>query len=282
MITPLFEKLGCEVTVEFDLSLKKQLLDVVVVYKKLPLFFDDVNPDYYEGFENLNEHNLISFKSFHEVFNMDALEEFYGHFTNYKKIKNLKSGDNINLYAVTNHFPETLFNRFKGTGLIECIVKNKIYDCKVLTPVRFIITKDSNHPVLGLFSNNTEQIMKSRERLQKDVWLLKNISGYLYKLYDYYGLEGVEMPYTKEMFVKEYYPEYYGQFLLGEQKGRKEGRLEGRLEGRKEGELSGKIQLLQQILKQPVSPKEELLSKDVNELQNIYNHLEKMWQQIEN
>ncbi|SLM31397.1 hypothetical protein MTBBW1_3050002 [Desulfamplus magnetovallimortis] len=48
---------------------------------------------------------------------MDALEELYGHFTNYKKMKNLKDENNINLYAVTNHFPETLFNRFKETKL---------------------------------------------------------------------------------------------------------------------------------------------------------------------
>ncbi|WP_080810150.1 hypothetical protein, partial [Desulfamplus magnetovallimortis] len=236
MMTPLFEKLGCEVTVEVDLSLKKQFLDVVVVRKYTSVLFDDVNPDYYEGFENLNEHNLISFKSFREVFNMAALEELYGHFTNYKKIKNLKDGNNINLYAVTNHFPETLFNRFKDTKLIECIKKNKIYDLKVLTPVRFIITKDSNHPILGLFSNNIKQIIMSRERLQHDGWLLKYTSTYLNKLYDHYNLEGVDMPYTREMFVKDNYPEHYGQFLLGKQ----EGRQEGEQNGLQKGELTGK------------------------------------------
>ncbi|SLM31200.1 conserved hypothetical protein [Desulfamplus magnetovallimortis] len=148
MMTPLFEKLGCEVTVEVDLSFKKQLLDLVVVRKHSSVLFDDVNPDYYEGFENLNEHNLISFKSFREVFNMAALEEFYGHFTNYKKMKTLNDENNINLYAVTNRFPETLFNRFKTTKLVECVKKNRVYDLKVLTPVRVIITKNSNHPIL--------------------------------------------------------------------------------------------------------------------------------------
>ncbi|WP_222424203.1 hypothetical protein, partial [Desulfamplus magnetovallimortis] len=131
MMTPLFEKLGCEVTVEVDLSLKRQLLDLVIVRKHSSVMFVDVNPDYYEGFENLNEHNLISFKSFREIFNMAALEELYGHFTNYKKMKNLKDENNINLYAVTNHFPETLFDKFKDTRLIECIENNKVYDLKV-------------------------------------------------------------------------------------------------------------------------------------------------------
>ncbi|MBF0259756.1 MAG: hypothetical protein HQK62_13140 [Desulfamplus sp.] len=86
MVAPLFERLNCEVTVELDLSVKVQLLDMLVVTRQEPISFDGVNPDYYEGFENLNEHNLISFKSFNESFNMEALEEFYGHFTNYKKM----------------------------------------------------------------------------------------------------------------------------------------------------------------------------------------------------
>jgi len=61
MVAPLFEKLKCEVTVEFDLSLKVQRLDMVVVTKleDEPINFDEVNIDYYQGFENLNAHNLL-------------------------------------------------------------------------------------------------------------------------------------------------------------------------------------------------------------------------------
>jgi hypothetical protein len=158
MVAPLFEKLNCEVTVEFDLSLKVQRLDMVVVTKleDEPINFYEVNIDYYQGFENLNAHNLISFKSFNESFNMEALEEFYGHFTNYKKMRNLESQpEKINLYAVTHHLPEKLFNRYKNTEFLECIFDNRIYDFKILTPVRFIVTNDFDHPVLGLFSNKT-------------------------------------------------------------------------------------------------------------------------------
>lgn len=77
MVTPLFERLKCEVTVELDLSVKVQRLDMVVVTKSEdePINFDGVNPDYYQGFENLNVHNLISFKSFNESFNIEALAQ---------------------------------------------------------------------------------------------------------------------------------------------------------------------------------------------------------------
>jgi len=39
--------------------------------------------------KNINEHKLISFKSASESFDTEALEEFFDHFTNYRKINNL-------------------------------------------------------------------------------------------------------------------------------------------------------------------------------------------------
>jgi len=273
MVAPLFERLGCEVTVELDLSVKVQRLDMVVVTKQEPISFDDVNPDYYQGFEDLNQHNLISFKSFNESFNMAAMEEFYGHFTNYKKMRNLEDQSCINLYAVTHHFPEKLCGRYRNTELLECIAENRIYDLKILTPVRFIITNSFDHPILGLFSNKPEQIIKSRERLKTDGWLLENVSSYLNELYNYYSLEGVNMPYTREMFIKDHYPEHYEKFLLGREQGRQEGLQKGLQKGRQEGlqkgELIGNITTLQTILKCQVSTKEELREKSIDELKNI-------------
>jgi hypothetical protein len=282
MVTPLFEKLDCEVTVELDLSVKVQRLDMVVVTQKepKPISFYDVNPDYYQGFETLNEHNLISFKSFNESFNMTAIEEFYGHFTNYKKMRNLEdTPEKINLYAVTHHFPEKLFSRYKNTEFLECISENRIYDFKVFTPVRFIITNNFDHPILGLFSNKTEQIEKSTERLKQDDWLLENVSSYLNELYNHYSLEGVNMPYTREMFVKEYHPEYYQDFLLGRQeglqKGIQKGLQKGLEEGEKKGELIGSITALQKILKCKTATKKELRAKSIEELKAMLKELEK-------
>lgn len=276
MVAPLFEKLGCEVTVELDLSVKVQRLDMVVVTREDPVCFDGVNPDYYEGFEDLNEHNLISFKSFNESFNRTAIEEFYGHFTNYKKMKNLEDqGRKINLYAVTHHFPRDLFVRYKNTEFLKCISENRLYDFKILTPIRFIVTNSFDHPILGLFSNRPEQIEKSTERLKKDGWLLKSVSAYLDQLYKYYSLEGVKMPYTQEMFIKEHFPaEFYKHFMLGKEKGFQEGQVEGRQEGRQEGELIGNITALQKFLNYQIATKEELRRKSIEDLQNILSTLE--------
>ncbi len=214
MVSPLFERLGCDVTVEMDLSFKVQRLDMTVITKNKPLCFNDINPDYYQGFENLNDHNLISFKSFNEVFNRTAIEELYGHFTNYKKIKEIKKSAKVNLYAVTHHFPRDLFKPFQRTDLLKCIIEDRVYDLNVFTPVRFIITNSFDHPILGLFSNNRDQINKSLNRLKKDGWLLKHVSSYLKKMFEYYSLEGINMAYTREMFLKDNYPEDYEKILL--------------------------------------------------------------------
>ncbi len=273
MTAPLFEQLGCEVTIEMDLSIKVQRLDMAVVTRTRPLCFDKLKAEYYEGFENMAEHNLISFKSFREVFNMTSMEEFYGHLINYRKIKQLKRRDQVNLYAVTHYHPKGLFKRWQGTPFLKCIVPNRMYDLNLLTPVRFIITKDSDHPILGLFSNNTEQIQKSRDKLAEDAWLHQHVSSYLNKLYDFYQLEGVKMPYTREVFVKEYYPEHYGTFLLGKQEGIQEGELKG--------ELIGKIQLLQQILKKPVASRDQLRSKNMSTLQKLADALNSEWMRVD-
>ena len=211
MISPLFEKLGCETQIEVDLSTKKQLLDVVVIKKKGELSWDAVDQSLYEGFENLNTWNLLSFKSFNEVFNRQALEELYGHLANFRKIKKIKdSADSqINLYVISHHLPQKLFSPFGGTEFLKCIKADYIYDLKVFKPIRFIITRHIEHPILGLFSNKKDQIEKSQEQLKHYPWLIKDVSGYLGELFKHYSLEGVDMPYTKEMFEKEYLTEYY-------------------------------------------------------------------------
>ncbi|MCP4349070.1 MAG: hypothetical protein GY795_26620, partial [Desulfobacterales bacterium] len=74
--------------------------------------------------------------------------------------------------------------------------KKRIYELGILTPVRFIITRGNTHPVMGLFSDDPGQITDSRRILEKDRWLLREVSSYLRKLYNYYFQEGFDMAYT--------------------------------------------------------------------------------------
>ncbi|MGD9730880.1 MAG: Rpn family recombination-promoting nuclease/putative transposase [Desulfamplus sp.] len=61
-----------------------------------------------------------------------------------------------------------------------------------------------------------------------------------------------------------------------------QGHQEGRQEGRQEGKIIERIRLLQQILKKPVSSEEELIAKEMSELKNICESIEKEWQSVQN
>src|SRR5436190_258606 len=90
LLSDFFTGTSYVVEMEKDLSIMKQLLDVVVVRKgsgQLP----DPLPD---GMEDLAPHNLMTFKSFHEALDDWALKELTGHFVNYRKQVS-RSPDNL-------------------------------------------------------------------------------------------------------------------------------------------------------------------------------------------
>jgi len=175
----------------------------------------------------------------------------------------------VNLYVVTHHFPRDLFSRFGGTNLTEKVSEG-IWDLKVFTPIRFIITRGSDHPILGLFSDDPGQITASRSRLEKDEWLLREVSSYLEKLYRHYSLEGIDMPYTQEMFIRDNYPEWYAKI----QTARSQGESRGEARGEARGKLIGEILMAQGILKKTVYSEEDLKNKDIGELKTIASEIE--------
>jgi hypothetical protein len=103
VLKPLFEQLGFETLTEVDLAMKEQRIDLVVIKKKSnKIDFSRLPKVYWEAFEDLNDYNLISFKTYSESFSQRSLEELYGHLTNYYKINGLKRSK-INLYAIVHH-----------------------------------------------------------------------------------------------------------------------------------------------------------------------------------
>ncbi len=98
--------------------------------------------------------------------------------------------------------------------------------------MRFVITRGCDHPIIGMFSGDPEQIKASRGRLERDRWLLGQVSSYLGKLYEFYGLEGIDMPYTQEMFIRDHYPEWYEKIQAAKNEGRLIGEASGLVRGR--------------------------------------------------
>src|SRR4051812_28910235 len=97
------------VELEKDLSLKQQLLDVVLLRtgaapltRRLP-----------DGFEVLAPHNLVSFKSYQEALDGWALLELLGHYVNYRKqvsptMQDLLPEEQFRLFAVSVRYPQGL------------------------------------------------------------------------------------------------------------------------------------------------------------------------------
>src|SRR5438876_11635957 len=81
LLTDFFAGSPFIVELEKDLSLKKQLLDVVILRKGQGRFVGRL-PD---GLDNLATYNLITFKSHQENLDDWALKELTGHYVNYRK-----------------------------------------------------------------------------------------------------------------------------------------------------------------------------------------------------
>jgi len=112
VITDFFTGSPFVVELEKDLSLKKQLLDVIIV-RRFPGSFTKPMP---EGLEELAAHNLITFKSHQEALDDWALKELTGHYVNYRKqvspsLDKLLPEDDFRCFAVCVRFPHKLAQR---------------------------------------------------------------------------------------------------------------------------------------------------------------------------
>jgi hypothetical protein len=79
--TDFFTGLPVTVEMEKDLSLKKQLLDVLLIRKEAEI----LNCRLPDGFEDLARFNLVTFKSHVEKLSMWTLYELVGHYVNLRK-----------------------------------------------------------------------------------------------------------------------------------------------------------------------------------------------------
>ncbi len=125
-LTDYFMNTSYEVELEKDLSLKQQLLDVVIIEKK-GSNTPEIVPD---GLENLSVHNLMTYKSHRETLDAWTIEELCGHYVNYRKqispsLHKLFPVDDFRLYAIGTRFPKKLLERCNFIT-----IKPGVYDVK--------------------------------------------------------------------------------------------------------------------------------------------------------
>jgi hypothetical protein len=154
-----FEGTPYDVDTETDLSVRKQLLDIIVVRKTK----GELHRELPDGMAPLANHNLISFKSHQDSFDSWAALELVGHYVNYRKQVSPSNDDllpieEFRLFGIAARFPEKLSKELPFEERAQ-----GVYDvtCGPI-PVRLLVIRSlALRPVnamLQLFSINPDQI----------------------------------------------------------------------------------------------------------------------------
>ncbi len=207
-LTDYFTNSTYRVELEKDLSIKKQLLDVVIIAKhegktrKTPAELPD-------GLGNLAAHNLVSFKSLHEPFDDWAADELIGHYVNYRKqispsLKKLLPKEYFRLYAVSTRYPRKL-SRYVTFNPIKPH-KPGVYDLLWgARNIRLIVTgkiaKEERNAAWLMFSAIRENIEYGVAHYRGN---LDEMSSTMNQLLIKYRAERIiDMPYTVEDYRRE-------------------------------------------------------------------------------
>ena len=198
---------GFDVELEKDLSQKRQLLDVVIVERRSGEA--DIS-GICDGFDNLSQHNLLSYKSRQETLNAWAIEELIGHYVNYRKIfgKDQVEADEIRLYAVCTRRPQSILSLQGVTeanpGVYDLLVLNR----KIRIIVLSEIPTEQRNAVLGFFSFNAEKVKYALDHYH---WQQKDVSTVINQLLQQYSIEEIAMSYTMEQFKKDFIIAHLGE-----------------------------------------------------------------------
>jgi hypothetical protein len=185
---------------ETDLSHKQQFIDVVLV-RQGPGPIPRQLPD---GFEDLANHNLVTFKSYQEALDGWALCELVGHYVNYCKqtsptMQDLLPETDFRLFAVCARHPQNLAR----AGLLTP-VRDGVYDVRVLhLSIRVIVIhqlpQQEQNAMLLLFSAKEELVRYAAAHYQPHS---KETSTLLLRLLRAYR-EDPEMANKLDEFVRE-------------------------------------------------------------------------------
>src|SRR5947207_656297 len=156
------------VELEKDLSLKRQLLDVVILRKGRGQFAGSL-PD---GLNDLAGHNLITFKSHQEALDDWALKELTGHYVNYRKQVSPSTDEllpeaDFRLFAVCARFPHNLAQQVPWEEL-----RQGVFECRRGTDAIGVLVlarlpQGEHNAPLHLFSAQREQVRYAAEHYRQ-------------------------------------------------------------------------------------------------------------------
>lgn len=185
---------------EVDLSKKLQLLDVAVIRKGEGEFVGQL-PD---GFDDLVEYNLVTFKSYQEALDDWTLDELLGHFVNYRKqispsFSDLLPVSMFRLYGICARFPSRLDSLAKLTRLREGVYEVAWGIRKVRIVVINGLPLAEQNAIFQFFSAVPSQVQYAEEHYHRRN---PETSRTLEQLLHRYAEEGI-MPYRLADLIRE-------------------------------------------------------------------------------
>lgn len=202
--TDFFRGLPVTVEPEKDLSVKKQLLDFVLLRKHAGTL-DCRLPD---GFEELVTYNLVSFKSHREKLSAWTLEELLRHYVNLRKQvspsmdeADLLAAEEFRLFAVCTRFPRNLAADHVPLRTLQ----QGVYEVEALSRrIRLVVVnqlpQEEHNALLHLFSASGELFAYGARHYRIRS---AETSTLLLQLFQRYREEILTMPDMLEEFTRE-------------------------------------------------------------------------------
>jgi hypothetical protein len=203
IFTDFFTGSAWNVELEKDLSMKRQLLDIIILRQDGGKLINPL-PD---GLEGMKKHNLLTFKSIREPLDDWVLKELTGHYVNYRKqispsFNDLYPENQFQLYGISTRYPKKLFSQ----QLELTKVQDGVYDIRRGSDnIRLIVLNEIPHAkhnaIWHLFSGIPGEVEFAARQYRGKT---QEISTVLNSLFNNYQMEGIPVSYTMKDFQKDY------------------------------------------------------------------------------
>ncbi|MCP4697143.1 MAG: hypothetical protein GY862_09880 [Gammaproteobacteria bacterium] len=197
-LTDYFFGTSYSVDLEKELSVKPQLLDVIIIENSSGLPLTEP-PD---GLEHLSRHNLLTYKSLRETLDTLVIMELLGHYVNYRKLLDPNNWNKLplsefQLYAVTTRYPHKLKREFKSRfqDIKAGVCDLAIGSCTIRIIALNRIPETEKNAVWQLFSSDTSNFEFGSEHYH---WHYPPAATLLRPLFTLHNKEKINMPLTLE------------------------------------------------------------------------------------
>ena len=200
-LTDFFSDTSYDVELEKDLSVKQQLLDVVIIEKHAGGPLKEC-PD---GVDDLAKHNLLTYKSHQQILDEWTIHELVGHYVNYRKQISPSPDDllpfgDFRLYAVSARFPSNLAEAVPFEPVTDGVYDIRWGNLRVRIIVLSKIREKPENAIWQMYSAVPDKVQSGAKMYR---WRKRDVSGVINYLFNKYNMEGVAMPYTVEDYKKD-------------------------------------------------------------------------------